>query len=82
MLGSLTLLASLLGILGAARGQTFQVGPCPDTPVQEAFDITKVGDPLLSMLEVCPVGAEGAKEWTMGHTLQGHITESMGCGGV
>ncbi|KAJ7324509.1 hypothetical protein JRQ81_017529 [Phrynocephalus forsythii] len=41
MLGSLTLLTSLLGALGLAHGQTFHMGLCPDTPVQEAFDITK-----------------------------------------
>uniref|UniRef100_A0A8B9NS21 Apolipoprotein D n=1 Tax=Apteryx owenii TaxID=8824 RepID=A0A8B9NS21_APTOW len=41
MLQTAVLLSVLLGLVGFGKGQTFHMGPCPDPPVQENFDITK-----------------------------------------
>ncbi|KGL81448.1 Apolipoprotein D [Tinamus guttatus] len=41
MLRTAVLLPLLLGLIGFGKGQTFHMGPCPDPPVQENFDITK-----------------------------------------
>lgn len=42
MLGTAVRLSVLLGLLGFGNGQMFHMGPCPDPPVQEDFDISKV----------------------------------------
>lgn len=42
MLGTAVRLSVLLGLLGFGKGQMFHMGPCPDPPVQENFDISKV----------------------------------------
>lgn len=42
MRGMLALLAALLGLLGLVEGQTFHMGQCPNPPVQEDFDPSKV----------------------------------------
>lgn len=42
MLSTAVQLSVLLGLLGFGKGQMFHMGPCPDPPVQEDFDINKV----------------------------------------
>lgn len=42
MLGTAVRLSVLLSFLGFGKGQMFHMGPCPDPPVQENFDINKV----------------------------------------
>lgn len=42
MLTTAVQLSVLLGLLGFGKGQMFHMGPCPDPPVQEDFDINKV----------------------------------------
>lgn len=42
MLGTAVRLSVLLGLLSFGKGQMFHMGPCPDPPVQEDFDISKV----------------------------------------
>ncbi|XP_004278821.1 apolipoprotein D [Orcinus orca] len=37
----LLLLPALAGLLGAAEGQAFHLGKCPNPPVQENFDVNK-----------------------------------------
>ncbi|XP_051482932.1 apolipoprotein D [Apus apus] len=41
MLGTAVRLLILLSLLGFGKGQMFHMGPCPDPPVQEDFDIHK-----------------------------------------
>ncbi|NWI11653.1 APOD protein, partial [Crypturellus soui] len=41
MLRTAVLLPLLLGLICFGKGQTFHMGPCPDPPVQENFDMTK-----------------------------------------
>ncbi|XP_009813836.2 apolipoprotein D [Gavia stellata] len=41
MLSTAVRLSVLLGLLGFGQGQMFHMGPCPDPPVQEDFDINK-----------------------------------------
>ena len=38
----LLLLPALAGLFGAAEGQAFHLGKCPNPPVQENFDVNKV----------------------------------------
>lgn len=42
MLGTAVQLSVLLGLLGLGNAQMFHMGPCPDPPVQQDFDINKV----------------------------------------
>ncbi|KAM6063096.1 Apolipoprotein D [Chlamydotis macqueenii] len=41
MLSTAVRLSVLLSLLGFGKGQMFHMGPCPDPPVQEDFDINK-----------------------------------------
>ncbi|XP_009702376.1 PREDICTED: apolipoprotein D-like [Cariama cristata] len=41
MLGVAVQLSILLGLFGFGKGQMFHMGPCPDPPVQENFNINK-----------------------------------------
>lgn len=41
MLGTAALLSVLLSLLGLGNAQMFHMGPCPDPPVQQDFDINK-----------------------------------------
>ncbi|NWX86805.1 APOD protein, partial [Nothoprocta ornata] len=41
MLRTAVLLPVLLSLFGLGKGQTFHMGPCPDPPVQENFDMAK-----------------------------------------
>ena len=42
MMPALLLLPALAGLFGAAEGQAFHLGKCPNPPVQENFDVNKV----------------------------------------
>lgn len=42
MLGTAVRLSVLLGFIGFGKAQMFHMGPCPDPPVQEDFNINKV----------------------------------------